>query len=153
MFQIATNWKLLQYSGMPCNTLAERLKKSRLLTGLSQEELAKKVGISRSVLNDVEAGYRDKILKPTLLKLLTVLDRDILCDEYYRFVLEQEEKLKPLVEKYGLRKLARMIGVDPSSLDHWKRGDYQISRRHFERIVELNLLRRECEVFSVNSFL
>ena len=122
---------------MPCNNLVERLKKARLLTGLSQEELAKKVGISRSVLNDVEAGYRDKILRPTLLKLLTVLNKDILCDDYYLFVLEQEKKSKPLVEKYVLRKLARMIGVDASSLDHWKRGDYQISRRYYEILSKL----------------
>lgn len=88
---------------MPCNNLAQRPKKARMLTGMSQVELAKEVGISRSVLNEVEAGYRDKILRPTLLKLLTVLDKDIVCDDYYRFVLEQEEKLKLLVEKYGLR--------------------------------------------------
>ncbi|OPJ55710.1 helix-turn-helix protein [Clostridium oryzae] len=111
-----------------------------MLTGMSQVELAKKVGISRSVLNEVEAGYRNKILRPTLLKLLTVLDKDILCDDYYCFVLEQEQKLKPLVEKYGLRNLARMIGVDVSSLEHWKRGDYQISRRYYDKIVELKLL-------------
>ncbi|WP_079428129.1 helix-turn-helix domain-containing protein [Clostridium oryzae] len=135
--QIATNWKLLQFADMPCNNLAQRLKKARMLTGMSQVELANKIGISRSVLNEVEAGYRDKILRPTLLKLLTVLDKDILCDDYYLFVLEQEKKLKPLVEKYGLRKLARMIGVDPSSLDHWKRGDYQISRKCFEILWKL----------------
>ncbi|WP_139376110.1 helix-turn-helix transcriptional regulator [Clostridium oryzae] len=129
--------KLLQFADMPCNNLAQRPKKARMLTGMSQVELAKEVGISRSVLNEVEAGYRDKILRPTLLKLLTVLDKDIVCDDYYRFVLEQEEKLKLLVEKYGLRKLARMIGVDASSLEHWKRGDYQISRKYFERILEL----------------
>ncbi|OPJ60569.1 helix-turn-helix protein [Clostridium oryzae] len=111
-----------------------------MLTGMSQVELANKVGISCSVLNEVEAGYRDKILRPTLLKLLTVLDKDILCDDYYLFVLEQEERLKLLVEKYGLRKLARLIGVDISSLDRWKKGDYQISRRYFERILELKLL-------------
>ncbi|WP_169911719.1 helix-turn-helix domain-containing protein [Clostridium oryzae] len=140
VFQIATNWKFLQYADMPCNNLAQRLKKARMLTGMSQVELAKKVGISRSVLNEVEAGYRNKILRPTLLKLLTVLDKDILCDDYYCFVLEQEQKLKPLVEKYGLRNLARMIGVDVSSLEHWKRGDYQISRRYYDKIVELKLL-------------
>ncbi|OPJ55703.1 helix-turn-helix protein [Clostridium oryzae] len=110
-----------------------------MMTGLSQVELAKKIGISRSVLNEVEAGYRDKILRPTLLKLLTVLDKEILCDDYYMFVLEQEEKLKLLVEKYGLRKLARIIGIDASSLDHWKRGDYQISRIFFKRILKLKL--------------
>ncbi|WP_139376043.1 helix-turn-helix domain-containing protein [Clostridium oryzae] len=43
--------KFLQYSGMSCNTLAERLKKARMMTGMSQVELAKKIGISRSVLN------------------------------------------------------------------------------------------------------
>ncbi|WP_079428518.1 helix-turn-helix domain-containing protein [Clostridium oryzae] len=137
--QIATNWKLLQYADIPCNNLSERLKKARMMTGLSQVELAKKIGISRSVLNEVEAGYRDKILRPTLLKLLTVLDKEILCDDYYMFVLEQEEKLKLLVEKYGLRKLARIIGIDASSLDHWKRGDYQISRIFFKRILKLKL--------------
>ncbi|WP_139376112.1 hypothetical protein [Clostridium oryzae] len=57
-----------------------------------------------------------------MLKLLTVLDKDILCDDYYRFVLEQEEKLKLLVEKCGLRKLARMIGIGASSLDRWNKN-------------------------------
>lgn len=127
----------MQLADMPCTTFAHRLKKARIITGFSQRELAKKTGISCSVLCEVEAGYRDKILRPTLLKLLTVLDKDILCDNYYRFVLKQEEKLKLLVAKYGLRKLARMIGVDASSLDHWKRGDYQISRKYYEWIIAL----------------
>lgn len=80
MFQIAINWNNLQYSDLPCNTFAERLKKAKLIAGFTQETLAKATGLSKATICELEAGYREHISKDTLLKLLKVLDYNILCN-------------------------------------------------------------------------
>jgi transcriptional regulator with XRE-family HTH domain len=40
-------------------TLGERIRKARLLYGMSQTELAKRVGISKTAMNQIEMGETD----------------------------------------------------------------------------------------------
>src|SRR5713101_190895 len=45
---------------MPVNNgLGERIRESRELIGMSQAELARRIGISRNAMNDIETGDKD----------------------------------------------------------------------------------------------
>jgi len=53
--------------------LGKKIKTLRKERGITQQELAKKVGISRTTLSHIENGYFYKISVVTLEKLLSVL--------------------------------------------------------------------------------
>lgn len=52
------------------NKLSERLKKVLIETGMSQKELAQKIGMSQSVVNNYCSGKRE----PTLDVLILICD-------------------------------------------------------------------------------
>ena len=58
----AANTNVMQPPGLITNvkTIADRLKHTRLLRGLSQGELAAKVGVRQSAIGNVEAGTRQR---------------------------------------------------------------------------------------------
>lgn len=136
MFQTTISINQLLYDDLPCDTFAERIKKAKLLAGISQEELSKVTGLSRSTICDLEAGYRDRVSKDTLHKLLKVLDKDILCDDYHMFVLNQEENISNLIKKYGYKILVEKIS-DRSTIDRWKSGKFQVSKKKYILMKEL----------------
>lgn len=136
MFQTTISINQLLYDDLPCDTFAERIKKAKLLAGISQEELSKITGLSRSTICDLEAGYRDRVSKDTLHKLLKVLDKDILCDDYHMFVLNQEENISNLIKKYGYKTLVEKIS-DRSTIDRWKSGKFQVSKNKYILMKEL----------------
>lgn len=136
MFQTTISINQLLYNDLPCDTFAERIKKAKLLVGISQEELSKITGLSRSTICDLEAGYRDRVSKDTLHKLLKVLDKDILCDDYHMFVLNQEENISNLIKKYGYKTLVEKIS-DRSTIDRWKSGKFQVSKNKYILMKEL----------------
>ena len=123
---------------MPETTFAERFKKARTLSGLTQKELSKKLGISESVANEIEAGYRNTLRIDTIKKLITVLDENILLDDYHRFVMyEQENFMKNLLHKYGITKLCDKLKSHHSSVYRWINGEYQITRAKYEVVKQL----------------
>ena len=128
----------LLYADLPCDTFAQRLKKAKLMAGFSQKTLAAATGLSLSTINELEAGYRDSISRDTLLKLLRVLDKDLLCDDYCLFILEQEKNVEALIEKYGFNRICDTLNVHRSTLERWKNFKCQINRGNY--LLILNLL-------------
>ena len=114
------NLNEILYADLPCDTFAQRLKKAKLMAGFTQKSLAAATGLSLSTINELEAGYRDSISRDTLIKLLGVLDKDVLCDDYCLFILEQEKNVEELIEKYGVRNICDSLKVHRSSLKRWK---------------------------------
>ena len=128
----------LLYSDLPCDTFAQRLKKAKLIAGFSQKSLAAATGLSLSTINELEAGYRDAISRDTLIKLLGVLDKDLLCDDYCLFILEQEKNVQEIIEKHGIDRICDSLKVHRSTLERWKSFKYQINRTYY--LLFLNLL-------------
>ena len=122
---------------LPCDTFAQRLKKARIMAGLSQRELAETTHLSRATINDYEVGNLDNISKDTLLKLINVLDEDILCDHYCRFILNQADNLKTLLNTYTLKKLSEILSVNITTVKRWFSSEYQISRKQYEKFIKL----------------
>ena len=132
------NLNELLYADLPCDTFAQRLKKAKLLAGFTQKTLAAATGLSLSTINELEAGYRDCISREALIKLLSVLDKDLLCDDYCLFILEQEKNVQELIEKYGVDKICDFLKIHRSTLERWKSFKYQLNRTYY--LLFLNLL-------------
>lgn len=137
MFQIDININYLLYYNLPANTLAERLTKAKLIAGFTQKTLAASTGLSLSTVTELEAGYRNVVSIDTLQKLLLVLDKNILCDDYLNFILNQEDNFKNLINKYGVSYLSNILNVHRSTLERWKNGVYQIKRHQYNLIEKL----------------
>lgn len=139
MFKFDMNLNELLYEDLPINTFANRITKAKLYAGISQEELSKLTGLSRSTINDLEAGYRNELNKNTLLKLLSVLNRNILCDDYCNFILDQEKQIKLLIYEFGINKLSEMLSVHKSTIERWRDCKYQINRKYYELLIKIKL--------------
>lgn len=123
---------------MPTNTLSERMKKAKLIKGLTQYQLSKLTGLSRSTINELESGYRDDITRETLLKLISVLDKNIICDDYLLYILNQEQNINSLINIYGITKLSKMLRCHHSSIYRWKIFKYQLPKNKYILIKQLD---------------
>ena len=123
---------------MPTNTLSERIKKAKLIKGLTQYQLSKLTGLSRSTINELESGYRDDITRETLLKLISVLDKNIICDDYLLYILNQEKNINSLINTYGITKLSKLLKCHHSSIYRWKIFKYQVPKNKYLLIKRLD---------------
>ncbi len=79
-------------------TFGEKLKNLREAKGLSQEELAKALGVSRRTVSNYESGHRYPRYRSIYEKLAALLDTDI---NYLR--TENEEFMEEVGQQYGGR--------------------------------------------------
>ncbi|MBI5984603.1 helix-turn-helix transcriptional regulator [Clostridium perfringens] len=70
--------------------LCTKIKKARLTAGYTQTELSNLVGLSISYINDLEAGTQTHLTKSNLIKLHEYLDKDLVMNDYFYFVLNQK---------------------------------------------------------------
>ena len=92
-------------------TLKENIVKYREIKGLSQMQLAKICGLDRSTIYD-----------------------ELLLDDYCKFILNQQEEIKKLIDRFGKVFLCNTLKVHRSTLERWESGKYQVKREVFEKI-------------------
>ena len=80
---------------------ADRLKEARLIQGLTQEQLADKVGIAKTTYTGYEKGNREPNVH-TMAKLMEALnvDANFLWQDEAHFSIELFPTEKELIEKY-----------------------------------------------------
>lgn len=135
--QIAIDINEFFYGDLPTKTLADRIKKAKLIKGITQKELALKSGLSLPAVCELEAGYRDNITRDTLLKLLKVLDKDIICDDYLLFVLEQGHYINEAILKYGITYLCKYLKCHHKTIYGWRDSKHKISKEKYYIFKEL----------------
>ena len=122
--------------------LIGKLKRLRSTLGLSQEQLAQKLGIDESTIAGWERGdntpvgaYR-KLLEDFIAEDGLLPVRPGTAWARSRF---SARKITALREKLGLTKaaLARQIGVNVNTLWRWERGDRKPHGLHRELIADL----------------
>ncbi|QJA09071.1 helix-turn-helix transcriptional regulator [Romboutsia sp. CE17] len=115
------------YSNLPEDTFGQRLKKLRLLKGLSQYELADAVGIQHGMI----ASYEIEQFYPSLdsiNKLSKILDINILCCEGYSNFLINSNNFKDkliswrLENKLTKRNASKLIGISERGYALWESG-------------------------------
>lgn len=137
LFQVDIVLNTLLYDDMDENNFALKLKKARTISGYSQSVLSHITGLSRSCIYDLESGSITNIQKDTLISLMKVLDKNILCDEYCDFILHQEDEIKKLVLKYSMKNLCEKLRVHRSTVERWMKGEYQVKKEKYILIKEL----------------
>ena len=90
--------------------------------------------MDRSTINEIERNPNHNIKLETLRKLMTVLDNEILLDDYCKFILNQQNVIQNLIDKFGKEYLCNKLGVHRSTLERWRSGKYQVKRKLFEQI-------------------
>ncbi|WP_027636951.1 helix-turn-helix domain-containing protein [Clostridium butyricum] len=137
MFKFDIDINELLYSDLPIINFAQRFRKAKLYADISQSQLSKLTGLSKSTINDLESGYRQEIKKDTLLKLLTVLDSKILCDDYCYFILNQKYYIEILINKFTIKYLARNLNINRSTIERWRDNKYQVNRQMYTKLNSL----------------
>ena len=119
--------KLYDYSHLPEDTFGQRLKKLRLLKGLSQYELGNQIGMQHSMIGSYE---RDEFY-PTLdsiKKLGKVLNTSILCNEGYSKFLLNSSTFKDKLFKWRIennltkRDASKLLGISERGYSLWEEG-------------------------------
>ena len=115
----------------------ERVKLCREIKGLSQIQLADISSLDRSTINEIEINRNHNLKLETLRKLMAVLDNEILLDDYCKFILNQQDVIQGLINKFGKEYLCNTLGVHRSTLERWGSGKYQVKRKMFEKIKDI----------------
>ena len=116
----------------------DRLRWCRHHMGLMQKEVAERIGISRGMYVDFEAGYVDyypKEIVDRLAALYQVPPTDFL-DEYNLFLYNgQGRQIRKCRMSLGMQKkpFADMLHVDVSSLRKWESDQKRMTKHTWER--------------------
>ena len=116
------------------NTLGDHLRKRRLDLGLLQQEVATQLGVAEATITNWELNHTSPEIR-YISRIIAFLGYDP-CD---RPPDTLGQRLMAYRQKIGLSqwKLARQLGVDPTTLGRWERGKGQASPKLRERLVSL----------------
>lgn len=115
------------YSDLPEDTFGQRLKKLRLIKGLSQYDLSKLTGLERSLI----ASYELEQFYPTLEsinKLSCTLDINNLCKDGYSNFIINANNFKYSLTKWRKennltkRDAAKLLGISERGYASWENG-------------------------------
>jgi transcriptional regulator with XRE-family HTH domain len=114
------------------NTLGDRLRAKRLDLGLTQQQVAQRLGIDETTVHNWERNHKVPVVRllPRMIQFLGYSP--------YAPALSLPEQLKMCRRSLGLsqRKLAKALGVDESSLRNWESGRRKPSKKSL-RIIEV----------------
>ncbi|HBJ2613295.1 TPA: helix-turn-helix transcriptional regulator [Clostridium botulinum] len=134
---IPQNLPINIYDTLKETTLGERLKKARMKLGLSQKQLSIKCNINRSTI----MGYENDCIHPSkkaLIKLSKFIDLNYICiSEYSKFILSDYSSIIKnwrIKNNLTVRKAAKILNVDSTTLNRWEKGTYIVSKNNYERV-------------------
>jgi transcriptional regulator with XRE-family HTH domain len=114
-----------------CRTWGDWIKCRRLDLKLSKRQLSLKLNVS-----DVTIYLWEKNrVRPSLAQIPKIIDF-VGCDPYWKKSENLGDKIREYRRVHGLsqKKFAEQMGVDPTSLAAWERGEHRVSERLIERL-------------------
>lgn len=119
-------------------SIPDRLKWCRHHLGLEQEEVAKKIGVSRAIYQTWESGILDYYNKDIVdqLSSLYKIPVDDLLDDYNRFMhYGQGKAIRTYLESLGIgkRTFARLLNLNITTYRLWESEQVRITKTSWEK--------------------
>lgn len=136
------------YSDLPEDTFGQRLKKLRLIKGLSQYDLSKLTGVQRGMIS----SYELEQFYPTIYsinKLKNILDANILCkDGYSNLLLNYNDFKNKLIQwrkenNLTKRDASKLLSVSERGYASWENGTIMNSTTYTkikENLIKYNIV-------------
>ncbi len=124
-------------------SLGSQIKYYRSFKGISQEELAKAVGVSKFTVMRIENNEMLLVNLELLDKLISYLDiedRISYEDDYIEFIKNNPaEQIRAYRKKKNITmyQLSELLNTAYSTVKHWENGTCVISRKCYERLKQL----------------
>lgn len=126
---------------LPEVTIGDRIRKSRLKKGLSQEALAKKAKIGRKYLISFENDqYFPSLYNIRKIAGVLQVDEDYLCDSYLKFINNNlSEKILAIRQELNLtrKELGKILNVHSGTIKKWEINVSIINRINYYKIISL----------------
>ena len=115
------------------NTLGDHIRKRRLDLGLTQCEVAEKLGVTESTVWNWEASHSSPQLRfiPRIIAFLGYSPYDTESGTFSKRIIACR-RVMGLTQK----ELARRLDIDPSTLGRWETGRGQPSKKHDESLED-----------------
>jgi transcriptional regulator with XRE-family HTH domain len=115
------------------SSLTHQIRRKRLSLGLKQEELAEKLEVCEATVHNWETNLRNPTLKylPAIYEFLGTSPRP--QSGSIGEQLRQYRRMHGILQE----EMAKRLGIDPSTLARWERGERQPAGRLAERVSEL----------------
>ena len=134
MFVISVN--PAQNLTTPPENLPDKLKYYRQKAGLTQKEVADKLGIDRNTYSRYELPTRERYPEEKLKALAELygLPQNELSDEYSEFLKNQGDIISEKRRDLGLtqKEFAKRVGTKLANLKRWERSEVAADRRTWE---------------------
>lgn len=127
------------------HTVPERLRWCRHRLGLMQKEVARQVGISQTLYEEMERGNCQEYPAHAVDKLSALYQVPVedLLDEYSRFLYNGPiDQIRTARERLGLSRkaFAELAGVGKKSVRDWEVGRKKVSKKSWERLKTVLIL-------------
>ena len=125
----------------PPENLPDKLKYYRLKAGLTQKEVADKLGIDRNTYSRYELPTRGRYPEEKLKALAKLygLPQNKLSDGYNEFLKKQGDRICKKRSELGLtqKELAARVGTKLANLKRWERNKVAVSREMWKKFDTL----------------
>ena len=112
-------------------TLGDHIRKRRLDLGLHQKDVAVIVNATTSTVTNWEKN-RSNVAIQFIPKIILFLGYDPFFEA--KATMAQQIKQYRRWEGLSIKKLAKMLRIDPATLRRWERGDSQLSTKRRNRL-------------------
>ena len=117
-------------------TLGDHVRKHRLDLGLRQRDVARQLGVNVNTVTNWEVGRSTPVPRyvPGIIQFLGYVPFDTTTDS---LPLSDRLKLYRRIRGLSQKRLAALLGVDPSSVLYWEWGKSRPTAAHARKIEEL----------------
>lgn len=121
------------------NNIGKQIAYYRKIKGLTQNELAKNLNVSKSCINAYENRELRLVNVEFLKRVFEILEieKKVKLPQYEAFILNnQSEKLKKILKenKLNYKQFSRTINVDYSNVKKWLKGQAIMSKTSYNKI-------------------
>jgi transcriptional regulator with XRE-family HTH domain len=114
-------------------TLGDHIRAKRLDLRLEQQDVAKMIGVDAGSINNWELNH----CAPAVRYYPKIVDFLGYCNIQYPVTAGDQLRLYRMYIGYSIKRLAKFLGVDPTSVQSWETGKRKPTRYAMDKMEKL----------------